>query len=157
MSFEEGPTLAENILYAIIHLMKNTSTVGKIGEDIACAYLEGRGFRIIERNFRRPWGELDIIARAEDKTLVFVEVKAMKIGHARGAAEAIAPEDNMTPAKIRKTRKIAAMYANDNPKSMDENAGWRIDLVAISIPEDAESSLTDLIKNCEIKYFENVE
>ena len=144
-------------MYAIITLMKNNLSVGKIGEDIACAYLEGRGFHIIERNFSRPWGELDIIARAQDKTLVFVEVKAMKISRTRGAAEAIAPEDNMTPAKIRKTKKIAAMYANDNPKSVDENVGWRIDLITISIPEDADGPLTYLIKNCEIKYFENVE
>ena len=35
--------------------------VGKIGEDIACKYLKDRGYKIIERNFRKTWGEIDII------------------------------------------------------------------------------------------------
>ena len=35
--------------------------VGKIGEDIACRYLKDKGYKIIERNFRRKWGEIDII------------------------------------------------------------------------------------------------
>lgn len=35
--------------------------VGKIGEDIACKYLKDKGYKIIERNFRRKWGEIDIV------------------------------------------------------------------------------------------------
>jgi putative endonuclease len=37
--------------------------VGKIGEDIACKYLKSKGYKIIERNFRRKWGEIDIVCK----------------------------------------------------------------------------------------------
>ncbi len=50
---------------------------GAWGEDAACGYLEGRGFKIIERNFRTRFGELDIVAET-GKYIVFVEVKTRK-------------------------------------------------------------------------------
>ncbi len=50
---------------------------GKKGEDIACAYLKRRGYRIVERNYKCPLGELDIVARDGD-AIVFVEVKSRK-------------------------------------------------------------------------------
>ena len=148
--------------------MNNNFSTGQIGEEIACSYLINQGFKVLERNFRRPLGELDIIARSKDKTLVFIEVKAMKFNAPRVAqigksgqnlngVTGILPEDNMTISKLRKTKKIAAMYANDNPKLIDGTAGWRIDLIAISIFGTTNMPLTDLIKNCEIKHFENVE
>jgi putative endonuclease len=50
---------------------------GKRGEDIAIAYLKGRGYRIVERNYKCPLGEIDIVARDGDE-IVFVEVKSRK-------------------------------------------------------------------------------
>ncbi|RME81594.1 MAG: YraN family protein [Planctomycetota bacterium] len=57
--------------------MKNKSNkkdLGDFGEALASSYLESQGFLILERNFRSPYGEIDIIA-TDKKTLVFVEVK----------------------------------------------------------------------------------
>jgi putative endonuclease len=48
---------------------------GRVGEASAALYLEGKGLKILERNFRSKWGEVDLIA-LEGETLVFVEVKA---------------------------------------------------------------------------------
>ena len=50
---------------------------GKRGEDIAVAYLKNRGYRIIERNYKCLFGEIDIVAKDGD-TVVFVEVKSRK-------------------------------------------------------------------------------
>jgi putative endonuclease len=50
---------------------------GKRGEDIAAAYLKNRGYRIIERNYKCLFGEIDIVAKDGD-TVVFVEVKSRK-------------------------------------------------------------------------------
>lgn len=50
---------------------------GKRGEDLAVSYLAGAGYRIIERNYRCLFGEMDIVAE-EGGTLVFVEVKSRR-------------------------------------------------------------------------------
>ena len=50
---------------------------GKKGEDLAAAYLAEAGFRIIERNYRCLFGEIDIVAE-EGETLVFIEVKSRR-------------------------------------------------------------------------------
>ncbi|QCD43929.1 YraN family protein [Campylobacter mucosalis] len=54
---------------------------GKSSEDRACEYLKTLGFRILERNFRSRFGEIDIIALDENDILCFVEVKASGIGY----------------------------------------------------------------------------
>ena len=57
----------------------NTKTIGAEGESRATAYLESKGFEIIERNWRTKGGEIDIIADKND-TIVFVEVKTLPNG-----------------------------------------------------------------------------
>lgn len=55
--------------------MAKHSETGKLGEAIAAEYLERKGWRLVEYNYRAGRGEIDIIAWAHDKLLVFVEVK----------------------------------------------------------------------------------
>jgi putative endonuclease len=99
--------------------------LGKQGEEIACGYLVGKGYKILERNFKKSWGELDIVALAPDKTLVFVEVKTSS------QSSDFKPEEQMTLAKIEKFKKIATFYANSNPELIEDKKGWRLDLIAI--------------------------
>src|SRR6266511_4096162 len=54
--------------------MKHNQKIGKWGEDAVVAYLAERGYAIIARNARTPYGEIDIVTKQEDIT-VFVEVK----------------------------------------------------------------------------------
>ncbi|MSR73483.1 MAG: YraN family protein [Candidatus Pacebacteria bacterium] len=113
---------------------------GNRGEDIAAEYLIGKGHTILERQYRKPWGEIDIIAKAGDGTLVFVEVKAM------GAGKGIfTPESNMTSAKIMKTKRAALTYANANQKL--SGGGWRIDVIAIDLDGDTARA---------IRHYENI-
>lgn len=55
----------------------NTKPLGNAGEDRAAEYLESHGCRILERQYRTPAGEIDIIAR-DGRTMVFVEVKTRR-------------------------------------------------------------------------------
>lgn len=58
--------------------MKIVNPIAKLGEEKACKYLKKLGFKIIERNFRKGYGEVDIIAidqSEKEKILVFIEVK----------------------------------------------------------------------------------
>lgn len=120
--------------------------LGKLGEDIACEYLVKKRYKIIERNFRQKWGEIDIIAKAPDRTLVFVEVKTMQ-GYGRGNHNGLQPEDQLTRAKLQKLQKTASLYAGHYPERVDDNKGWRIDLVAIALNDENEP---------QVEHYENI-
>lgn len=138
--------------------MTNKSKVGKIGEDIAVYYLQLQNCKIIDRNCRYVWGELDVVVKSKDGMLLVVEVKTMRGGD---SFFGIKPEDNMTRAKIQKLRRSANFYANQNQSIYDPKRGWRIDFISVILPKelgeyDTTNNLTKLYKNCEIKYIENV-
>ena len=64
---------------------------GRLGEDLAALYLEERGCRVLQRNYRREGCEIDLVAMEED-TLVFAEVKARSSrawGYGREAVDAL--------------------------------------------------------------------
>lgn len=109
--------------------MNYKSQVGNLGEDLACEYLLNRGYKIIERNHRKKWGEIDIIAKDPVNTLVFVEVKTMRQDNA--AIAELSPEDNLTAAKLKKLQRTAQMFVGQFPKEVDDDRGWRIDLITI--------------------------
>ncbi len=104
-----------------------TGGLGKLGEDLACEFLKKKGYEILTRNYRKSWGEIDIVTRAKDGTLVFIEVKTM----AKEGEGLLGPEDQANPVKMAKVRKTCEALVNRNPKLVNEKRGWRIDLVAI--------------------------
>jgi len=59
-------------------IIRNTSSLGRKGEEQAAAAVEAAGMKIIERNFRSQYGEIDIIAIFEE-TIIFIEVKAWSV------------------------------------------------------------------------------
>lgn len=102
----------------------NKRSLGKQGEDVAVSYLEKNGYRILWRNWRRPWGEIDIVAEdVTTKELVFVEVKS-----ARQGTGFIDPEENLTPRKINKLRRVILSYLVQNP----DRENWRLDVVTVT-------------------------
>lgn len=125
--------------------MTYKSELGKKGEDLACEYLVEKGFKILERNFRRPWGELDIVAKAPDKTLVFIEVKTISNNFGQDFG-GLSPENQMTQSKLRKFKRTASLYANSNEGLVRDKRGWRLDLIAITVDS----------QNHHIKHYENI-
>jgi putative endonuclease len=108
--------------------------LGKAGEDRAAKFLVGKGYRVLERNFRTRSGELDLIALHEG-TIVFVEVKT-RTSNAFGA-----PELAVTPQKQRKMIKTALGYIKYKKL---HSLPCRFDVVAIS---DATEKEVELIQN----------
>jgi len=140
--------------------MTTKSETGKFGEDLACRYLMNKGYKVLERNYRKPWGEIDIIATAPDKTLVFVEVKTI-VSHNVDKL-LITPEDQLTGNKLRKLKRTAYLYANNSSDKIDDSVGWRIDLLALTIQETSKptisksNGLTTHRKDCLVKHYENI-
>lgn len=140
--------------------MPNNITIGQIGEELACCYLLNNKYRIVERNYREVWGEIDIICKAKDGTLVFVEVKTLRtqICPKNVSQECFTPENNLSPSKLKKVKRTSYMYANNNSKLVDEASGWRIDLLAVDINHSNPENLDpkELLKYCQIRHYENI-
>jgi len=92
-----------------------------MGEDLAVAEIERRGYAVLERRYRTRFGEIDIVAEDEGVT-VFIEVRARRTDRRGSAAESITP---------RKRRKIAAMALDYLAWRGKLNARCRFDVVAI--------------------------
>ena len=98
--------------------MKNTKQIGDAGEEFVCRYLQRKGYKIAERNFRIRVAEVDIIASKKD-LLVFVEVKMRKDDTFSKAFEAV------NGAKQRKIRMAAEAYLA-KAENRDKNARFDV-------------------------------
>ena len=107
------------------------SKTGKLGEDIAVNYLKSKDYRIIQRNVRQKFDEIDIIAIDPNRTLIFIEVKTTR--QYGNAENQINPEDNLTESKFSKIRRSAMIFAGKNSAMVKEDRGWQIDLLAITL------------------------
>jgi len=116
--------------------MKRQDT-GRRGEGLARQFLEKKGFRIIESNYRCPEGEVDIIARHED-CLVFIEVRA------KTSREFGSPEESVTAAKKKRLVAVARRYRQTHGKLPPQ---WRIDFVAVEMDKRGEPLRLELIEN----------
>ena len=99
----------------------NNREKGKQGEDIAAACLRKDGYRIVERNYRCRYGEIDIIAM-DAGNVVFVEVKSRKSDHFGS------PEEAVGITKQKKISKVALNYLQEKELT-GHNA--RFDIVAV--------------------------
>ena len=97
--------------------------LGNAGERFAVGWLEARGYRVVARHWRCPYGELDVVAE-RDGELIFVEVKSRR-GVALGA-----PEEAVTPAK---RRRLVLAAQSCLAEQGAEQRPWRIDVVAVSL------------------------
>ncbi|HMX40340.1 MAG TPA: YraN family protein [Saprospiraceae bacterium] len=104
---------------------------GRIGETAAVRFLAEKGWRVVERNWRAGRGEVDIIAWAHDKLLVFVEVKT-RSGDGFGG-----PEEAVDEKKQARMARTAGLYM--------EQIGYeweiRFDIVAVLMHKDQVSQI----------------
>ncbi|HWO07293.1 MAG TPA: YraN family protein [Candidatus Paceibacterota bacterium] len=105
-----------------------TSRTGSLGEDIASQFLTGRGFAIVERNFRKPWGEIDLIAE-KDGIIHFVEVKAVSRALDQDGSYEIdyRPEEMVTRSKLHKVVRTATLYM----ESHNDRREFQIDVLGV--------------------------
>lgn len=114
--------------------MDHRQSLGRRGEDLACAELEKRGYVIVDRRFRTRCGELDIVAR-DGGVLVFVEVRARSSGNFG------TPFESVTWKKRQRLSRMAVSYL-----SLKRLAGVACRFDVVSILEERGTQTVELVR-----------
>lgn len=109
--------------------MKNRKETGNYGEEQAVLFLMKHGFKILAKNYRLFFGEIDIIAE-KDQTIRFIEVKTVS---QETFSRGIKPEDHVTREKISKIMKVAEFFLANNDLFHKKS---QIDVIAVVKPQD---------------------
>lgn len=123
--------------------------IGNIGEDIATRWLEKNLLHVIGRNYRKKWGEIDIVARETSGKVHFVEVKTVSYETKHDLERAILlgtyrPEENIHILKQKRLARTIQTWISENRYE----GKWQVDIVTIRVVPDE--------KYCRLKLFDNI-
>jgi putative endonuclease len=125
-----------------------TQKTGEIGENIATKYLIRAGYTIIERNYTKKWGEIDIIAQKDSK-LFFIEVKSVSretlADLDKGSLDQYHPEDNMHPWKLKRLSRTIQTYLLSANVSDDKE--WQVDLLVVFLDLKNKKAKVKVVKD----------
>jgi putative endonuclease len=128
----------------------NSQKIGELGEDVACKFLMKHGFSILERNYTKKWGEIDIIAQKGDKRY-FIEVKSKSVssldfalGFNEDSKETNRPEENMHPWKMKRLRRIVETYLISKRLGYVD---WQFDLLVVYLDIDHRKARVKVMEN----------
>src|SRR3989344_3418362 len=106
----------------------NSQKIGEIGEDVACKFLMKHGFSILERNYTKKWGEIDVIAEKWNKRY-FIEVKSKSVSDLGFVSdETNRPEENMHIWKMKRLRRVVETYLISKRLG---SIHWQFDLMIV--------------------------
>ncbi len=127
----------------------NLGATGSLGEDISTLYLKKLGFSIQNRNFRKKYGEIDIIV-LKAETLFFVEVKtvACEIPDLSSVeisriTERYFPEERVTRGKIEKLSRVIQTYLSERG---EEDLEWSFAVVAVFVDRKRKKALVRFVE-----------
>ncbi len=115
--------------------------IGDLGENIAAKYLISRKYEILERNYRKPWGEIDIIAK-QGRKIVFFEVKTLS--NPSSFADRLMPEEQITAKKKSRMKRALLSYLKEKKL---QNKEWQIDIIAIELNSERRLAKIRHLKN----------
>ncbi len=117
--------------------------LGEIGEDFACNFLKDMGFKVVERNYFRKWGEIDIVVKKKDQ-IHFVEVKTVSTEKdILDKIDKYRPEDNMHPWKLKRLGRIIETYLLEKDIEND----WQFDVITVYLDKNRELLKTDFLED----------
>lgn len=94
--------------------MNHRQQLGGASEGVVAREMDRRGYRVLERNLREPWGEMDLVCR-NDREVVIVEVRSRSAASAEEDAL-----DSLSERKRRHVRRAAEIYLADRPEDYEE-------------------------------------
>lgn len=116
-------------------MKRNTKKLGRYGEVLAALFLNCKGYRILDRNYRNSFGELDLVAQ-KGRVLVFIEVKTRSSKRFGQAAEAVHAQ------KQERIRRLASAYCRHHGFALYQTE-LRFDVIEVYPPFQVRH-----IKNC---------
>ncbi|MEK7128916.1 MAG: YraN family protein [Patescibacteria group bacterium] len=119
---------------------KNNKIIGALGEDIAANFLKTKGFAVVDKNYRKKWGEIDIVAK-KDGIIHFVEVKAVKYFENMEQR----PEENVHEKKLKRLERTIQSYISEKKEGERE---WQLDVIAVFLDLNK--------KEARVRFTENV-
>lgn len=126
---------------------KKTENTGERGEERAIYFLKKKGFKIVEKNYRKPWGEIDIVAK-KNGVIHIIEVKAFTDKKLKDKSNDFdEPSDRLTKEKIRRLLRIAETYIEENGIGEEE---WQIDILFVTFFPDGSEKI-EFIENPVLK------
>ena len=120
--------------------------IGQIGEDIACKFLVKQGFSVIEQNYQKKWGEIDIIAK-KGETLHFVEVKTVSRENVKDLKEEVdgfQPEENVHPRKLKRMSRVIQTYLIEKKVEEEE---WQFDVLVVFLDMENKQARVRVTEN----------
>jgi len=130
-----------------------TQRLGEIGENLACKKLINLGFKVLERNYTKQGGEIDIVAKKANK-LHFIEVKSVSceisIQNIDGKVTHVTnnnyrPEENLSFHKFLKIARTLDIYLIEN--NVPHETLWQIDLACVYIDLNKKKGKVDILDN----------
>ena len=120
---------------------------GNKGEDIACKFLMKHGFTVIQRNYLRKCGEIDIVAK-KSGVLHFVEVKTVSRENLENVSyetDEYRPEDNLHPAKLKRMARVIEVYLLD--KNVSDETEWFFDALIVYLDLKNKVARVKMLEN----------
>jgi putative endonuclease len=133
------------------NFISGSQKIGKLGEDVACKFLEKQGYSILERNYTKKWGEIDIIAE-KNHSIYFIEVKSKSVSDLNSISREIddstesfgRPEENMHPWKLKRLSRTIQTYLIHKRIG---NTSWQFDLLVVYLDIDRRLAKVKKIEN----------
>ena len=135
----------------MLHVKRFTSKtqqIGETGENLACLKIKKLGFTILERNYTKQGGEIDIVAK-KSNSIHFIEVKAVSCENlasvTHGTYSGYRPEENLSFHKFIKISKTIDLYLLEN--NVSDETSWQVDLATVYIDTNKKQGIVKLIEN----------
>lgn len=118
--------------------------IGQIGENAAVEYYKRLGYKLLARNYWKPFGEIDIVLKYKGG-LVFVEVKSVSCEtFSDGVGEEFNPLENIHIKKRHRLRKVVAAYLEAHK---EYGSNWRFDVAVVQVNTRLRRSRVDSIED----------
>ena len=125
-----------------------TQKIGEIGENLAKRFLVKRNFSILDCNYTKKWGEIDIIAEKNNK-IYFIEVKSMSRSDLDIDTHEIEsghrPEDNMHPWKLKRLSRTIQTYLLS--QEIPDEKEWQVDLLLVFLDLEGKKAKIKVVKD----------